>query len=601
MASVSLAATAAGLSTLKKKEQRPSLLRHVKEALVHSAAAKSCRGKIRLHVLFSTPRLAKDLYPFAHVNPNDAAASSKASPVEAFVEHIIMTASYAEESQEQGRLMYALECFLYTLPKHRSSLLYVSKLDSSGWGPSPISKCLQADLIDSAHNDPSWDSSTSITRVITRAFLSYFASLSHWLSHDDACDIRHISIHILARSQGAYLFPSSNDNKGKHILSDGALIKWWRSIMSSVICGVRRQKESTIPIQARPFYVIPGYNRLESHELLPLPPPASTNPESRDVLPTGNQALSEANWVYGHPYSLQDHSIETVLPPLPLSGPSFDTSTKNTDFDSRRIAMLLPHFPDDPKSRFIAELAMNSYEHAAMPKRKINDNTDEEATKRGKFEIQDLNTQNEETVEGREEAAVKSSLAGTNSLVLKAMRERKALDLVSADEFWERMGFRQECCAGNAVGVFVGLFTLQEGKDEQVVEGRSSRTMQSQSLALHHPIVPELVRKHLMRDVCDWSESEGSRELTKAWDEGVERAVKRKGGLNHAEGVNQTEVGKDVIYADVTLQGPTEEQLVLAQEKWKANQGSSAMTSNGGDVASTTIVNTLNVKRKRKV
>ncbi|UZJ51921.1 hypothetical protein CBS101457_001241 [Exobasidium rhododendri] len=586
-----------------------SLLTFVKDSLSNSAAAYSSRGKIRLHVLFSTPRIAKDLYPFAHIDAKDAAKTTKENPVEAFVEHVIMTASWeeGEDSEErhhqikQGRMMYALECFLYTLPGQRSSLLYVSKLDSSGWGPSSIPRHLQAYLTH-RQEDSSWDSSTSITRMITRAFLSYFASLSHW-SDTNLPAIRHISIHILARSQGAYLFPSSNDNKGKHVLSDGALIKWWRSLMSSVVCGVKRREKNAFRIEARPYYLIPGYDRLESHELLPLPPSSSTHSSANEKLHAGDQVLAEAGWVYGHPYSYKGANLDretSSLPPLPLSGPSFST-TNNPAFDPEQIAMLLPHFPDDPKSRFIAELARDSYEHAAITKRKALPSSDGEEEEDGKKKARIEDSAEEKT---SSDAASKESTFVVSSIINKAMKERGALNKVSADEFWTRMGFRQECCAGNAVGVFVTLFTRYDEQEagwinEPSKEGELEKVlMRSQAFALPHPTLPDLVRKHLMKDACDWSKAEGSRDLTRAWDDGVERAIKRKGGASQVE--EKVELGRDVVYADVILCGPTKEELVTAQQRYKESQEKLEDEVGTATVPSTT-VNTLSVKRKKKV
>lgn len=590
MSAVGLAA--AGPSS-QNGHARQSLLQHVKEALEHSAAGRSCRGKLRLDIVSSTPRLAKDLYPFAHIDTDDYDKFKEASPVTAYVEHIIMTASYTESTESQGRLMYALECFLYTLPKHNASLLYVSKLDSSGYGPKPIPKHLQSMLIQSPSSDPNWDSSASITRVITKAFLSYFASLSHW-SGNNALTINHISIHILARSQGAYLFPSSNDNKGKHILSDSGLIKWWRSVVSSVICGIRRREEGQARIQAHPFYLIPGYERLESHEVLPLPPQKATQNTSSSM-PVGDQALAEAGWVYGHPYSENGRNEKGPLPSLPLSGPTFITKG-NEDFDPNKIAVLLPHFPDDPKSRFISELARDSYEHAAKRKSEAKEGDESEPeSKRAKKENNGHGDEEENL------AKIEKPSSQGNAIITKAMRERRALDAVSPDEFWQRMGFRQECCAGNIVGVFVALFTRTnlEAEDFDAEGDRSEkREVQAQTCALPHPILPDLIMKHLMRDACDWSSEEGSRDLTKAWHEGIERAIKRKGrGSGLINGEDQSELGKDVVFTEVDLLGPSEDAIKLATMEWSRNAPD---PSNQADGSPTIQVNTLSVKRKKK-
>ena len=349
------------------------------------------------------------------------------------------------------------------------------------------------------------------------------------------------------------------------------------------MCGVRRRDDQG-SIEARPFYLIPGYDRFESRELLPLPPPALSHCEPDSVLPVGDQALAEAGWVYGHPYSSKGANTDVALPPLPLAGPSFVAN------DEEHIATLLPHFPDDPKSRFIAELARDSYEHAARPKRKADEangeaegDVESESTKRAKME--------------GGEAGTGSPLV-VSSLNVKAMRERRALDSVSADEFWQRMGFRQECCAGNAVGVFVGLFT----RSSQPMDTDKGEEMTSQRFALHHPIIPDLVRKHLMRDACDWSKAEGSRDLTRAWDEAVQRAVRRKGGANleSAQSPQGDEVGRDVVFTDVQLLGPTSAETASAEEKWSA--GVSANGANAPVPAPPApIVNTLSVKRKKKV
>jgi regulator of Ty1 transposition protein 109 len=202
-----------------------------------------------------------------------------------------------------------------------------------------------------------------------------------------------------------------------------------------------------------------------------------------------------------------------------------------------------------------------------------------------------------------EETAEKGSRPVVSSILSKAMKERGALDRVSPDEFWTRMGFRQEGCAGNAVGVFVALFTRRPGRQEtaeveaDATEEHSEKNpMSSQVFALPPPALHDLVRKHLMRDACDWSKEEGSRTLTKAWDEGVERAIKRKGGAGVAE--EGDELGHDVVYTDVILSGPSQDELSKAEQRWKESQEG---VGNGHPVPSTTApVNTLSVKRKKK-
>ncbi|PWN35211.1 uncharacterized protein FA14DRAFT_133262, partial [Meira miltonrushii] len=512
----SLNGVKSGLSNSAKSR----LLQTVRSALDNSAAAKSVRGKIRLEVLFSIPRQARELYPYAHYDAQDASKTARSYSVEAYIEHVFMTASYineeAESEKKEGepegktgpRLMYALECFLYTLPKHRSAVLYVSKLDSSGYGPRLPAKHLQPFLPrqkDDASSSAAapLHASTSITRVITEAFIRHFASLDHWNGQDKRLPkVDHLSLHILARAQGAYLFPSSNENSTKHVLSDGQLIKWWRSVVTSVV-GLAKSNQ----LDVRPFYIIPGYDRLESHILLPLP-------------------SADSDWVYGHPYSLKGAGLPdgASLPPLPLSGPTFGKdgemvlastpSVTPSSLNAQHIATLLPHFPDDPKSRFIAELANDAHEITSISHNSV--------------------PLNKRRAVG---AAVPIPTPVEHE---NGMRERSALDRVSADEFWARMAFRQECCAGNAVGVFVALFTRQVlSTDEPTVTKPVSnltngntgggRSMAGQPLALPHQILQDIIFKRLMIDDCDWSKSELSIDLTRNWEQAIGQALQRKG------------------------------------------------------------------------
>lgn len=638
------------------------LLHSVRSALDNSAAAKSVRGKIRLEVLFSIPRQARELYPYAHYDAQDASKTARSHSVEAYIEHVFMTASYtndeAEEEKVDGqpkgktgaRLMYALECFLYTLPKHKSAVLYVSKLDSSGWGPKLPANHIQP-FLPRQKDDASSSAavplyaSTSITRVITEAFIRHFASLDHWNGQDERLPkVDHLSLHILARAQGAYLFPSSNENSTKHVLSDGQLIKWWRSVVTSVV-GLAKSNQ----LDVRPFYIIPGYDRLESHILLPLP-------------------SADSDWVYGHPYSLKGAGLPdgAPLPPLPLSGPTFGKdgemvlastpSVTPSSLNAQHIATLLPHFPDDPKSRFIAELANDAHEitsisHNSVPlnKRRAAGVTAPIPTP---VEHDNVRQTRSSTPGGRRSATPSTpppssglarasrratSRSGTSSpspvklttTQRQGMRERSALDRVSADEFWARMAFRQECCAGNAVGVFVALFTRQVLTIDDPTISKSvpnstngntggGRSMAGQPLALPHQILQDIIFKRLMIDDCDWSKGELSIDLTRNWEQAIGQALQRKGNLKVALSDEKAEeelngdprlVGKEIVWTETVLQGPTELEITEAEKKWKESVGGDEAAAKVEQEVSSDprraaiamqTVNVLPVKRKKK-
>lgn len=904
------------------------LLRSLRAAILSSPLAKGPKalsGSIRLHVVFSTPKSAKQLYPLAYVSSANSRNGSdpeqqrlgeirrgivKDGMVDAWEEQIFVTATWNPNENkdtdrnaahsisndennddavnENGpRMIYALESYLYTLPSEQSALLYVSKLDSTGFGPKPdrdfnkpgnekLMEYLEiielekerdlqerekkkknemlanltggnsspSSMINSNKSSPKptennnstkptivrsgsftgfnnnkdqspkpikpistaasslyTTSKSSLTNLITHSFLHHFCSLSHWSpppnlylsinssppplprisllgSSSNTMPIKHLSLHILARSQATYLFPGSPENKNKRVLSDTGLIKWWKKCTEGVIRHIRleadenqklksdlfddvRLKEGKInPIPAlpkssssassasssssmsptatttalasgsnvkldsigltedikhsneselkrsskiikesssvpgiltnssmdiRPYYLIPGYNRLESHPLVPI------------------NSSNDVDWIYGHPYS---RDVEDPAP-LPLHLPTFFTKEKGSetaeDGKAFSIATLIPHFPDDPKSRFLDELARDAHEHAGNYDEKKSKSVEREGqdqreveeegpeTKRPRLEENNNNTNGKEReVENQESgssnvpisvsvATSASDSTNSNSTSTSTStsvpritsqqkhlsRERAALDHVSPNEFWERMGYRQECCSGNVVGAFVIGFTTRtenpsissSSNNTYFSNQKSTSTSNSSTnttpistspkarpLNLPNPTLPDLILKHLLRDACDWSNLKSAIELTKSWERGLKKAVLHRGGLSSSSSpapssssgseISEEEklknVAKGILWADLDLNGPCEkENLDQALKKWKeeneveftevmklredfekrnaasdsGGMNETSNTNNGSTNANVgnAKVNTLSVKRKRKI
>ena len=584
----------------------PTLLETLSEALSAHPPPLATGGTLRLHTLTSTPRSVKSLYPLAHIHPTSLDACRQQVPVSAWLEHLFVTATWTPEDSDDSVLIYALEAFLYTLPEHGSAVLYISKLDSTGWGPRSIPSSLRAAL--HAKVLPTGKSyGATLTANLTSAFARHFSSFRHW----EADTVHHVSIHILARSQPAYLFPSSPENKNKKVLSDAGLIKWWSQVMSHTVVDTR-SKDAT---DSRAFYLIPGYNRLESHVLLPLPP---TPDQSQDL-------VASAGWVYGWPYSLAGSASSSPddLPPLPLHwrNSKVARATASTaqpavtdphadGYDPKRvrtIPTLMPHFSDDPKTRFMDELQRDAHEHAgwkrtpAGPEGNGNGGgaqssaqpTSEDTaslkrpptTEGGDEDEPSKRVKVDETKPSSDTTSSTSSSSTPLTILRGQMVERRALDDLSVDEFWERMGFRQECCAGNAVGVLVCLFTRAPP-----VDWEPKVAVKPLPLSLPHPLIQDTVFKQLMRDVCLWNDHTEAVTLTRAWAESVDRAIRRKGGwlASAAASEDVERVGEGVIWADVSLPAPTEEQLKLAQAETVAPPVTAAPT------------NVLSVKRKKK-
>ncbi|EPQ26142.1 uncharacterized protein PFL1_06350 [Pseudozyma flocculosa PF-1] len=708
-----------------------SLLETLESSLRSSPPPLAEAGSVRLHTLVSVPRAVKSLYPLAHIHPHHLDSSRNSSPVSAHLEHIVVTASWsprdaaaaaAAAASPQATLIYALEAFLYTLPEHGSAVLYISKLDTTGYAPASLPPSLRAGLAEKTLG-PGVAYGNTLTAQLSSAFVQHFSTFKHWRRSDVATtQVRHLAVHILARSQRAYLFPGSPENGRKKVLSDGGLIRWWRDVMSDAIVASRKSPhrsggqangmEQQLGTDARAFYLVPGYNRLESHVLLPLPPAPSvpsastSNPTAEATRPSKQQTLQEAGWVYGHPYSAEGASCSpSDLPPLPLhwqrsalarsslgqDGPAeAQTDPAQPGYDPKKvrcISTLMPHFSDDPKTRFMDELQRDAHEHAGWKKvekaaataaeglqedakdGREADGTEgtsqranadggggEPASKRAKLDDGSPGPSSSSTSPPSQEPATATSLAApigsigsitattstassstkmTPLPILRGqMRERRSLDDLSIDEFWIRMGFRQECCSGNAVGVLVCLFTQPHPSSSeaqpQVTTAAAGTTTTvvppaSLPLSLPHPTIQDLVFKRLMRDVCEWDKEANARELTKAWDEQVNKAVVRKGGLaavvaasaatsqaddrgenGHANAAGGEEmVGRGIIWKDIELAAPSAAQVQEVEEEVKRKQAQQ-QADNGGRRGTGSAdggrpqTNVLSVKRKKK-
>jgi regulator of Ty1 transposition protein 109 len=176
-------------------------------------------------------------------------------------------------------------------------------------------------------------------------------------------------VSLFARAQDQYLFPGSVENSGKHVLDDRGLIRWWCRVLdplvdSSMKSRSRQQKAFWDTI--RGYLIVPGLDNYESKSYLPKSP---------------NALNINSRWTIGHPLKNISRHQKDVPP-----------------------RCLIPHFPDDPKSRFLDEL------------------NDELLSCHGK------------------------SING----------EWKSVK--SLDQFWDMMAFRQECSAGRLVGFIWVVF-----------------------------------------------------------------------------------------------------------------------------------------------
>ncbi|KIJ43897.1 hypothetical protein M422DRAFT_30719, partial [Sphaerobolus stellatus SS14] len=145
---------------------------------------------------------------------------------------------------------------------------------------------------------------------------------------------------------------------GKKPLGDVALCRWWKGVLTSVAGtvndGFSEGPSNDLTYSSNLYYLIPGQTEAEATYLL------------RE--PSQPQSQSGITWAYSHPYNLQ---AETGLP-YPAASYFKKQGAKGS---APHLGWLIPHFEDDPKSRFLDELATTSDEQTVAvpvptPKRK---------------------------------------------------------------------------------------------------------------------------------------------------------------------------------------------------------------------------------------
>ncbi|KAI0323462.1 hypothetical protein GY45DRAFT_1264520 [Cubamyces sp. BRFM 1775] len=344
----------------------------------------------------------------------------------AYLQDVFILLSEQTAPDSARVLVTAIEASVYNIPATGCGVLYISKVDSSGHAAAP-----------------------SPTAALVRAFLTFYADPA-----TRPIVVQHLWIQLFARAQGQYLFPNSADYEGKRPLSDVKLCAWWKRIFSEVAAEIEGRLKGSGKV--RLYYVLPGYPELEAAHTL-------GRALSRALPP--NSPAAAVHWVYGHPYS------QTEIPlPCPQG--------QNTE-GPPHLGHFIPWFDDDPKSRFIDEIAhTTNSEGVRSPKRK-----------RPRASTSSLHGE-ARPVKEREEDEEKPKDKDKD----EHRRALGELAQVSPDEFWERMSFRQECVAGAVTGFFaMGISTPAPigalGTDKEKISQPSPLAPQPGQLA------PRLVRR----------------------------------------------------------------------------------------------------------
>lgn len=278
---------------------------------------------------------------------------------------------------EYDTLSSAIELHLFKL--NDRVLIYVSKVDSTGFGltPSPMSIAIES--------------------VIHWAKVAF--NLQVWL-------------HIFSRAQNAYIFPNSEKNGKKRVLSDMQLQRWWKQTLDNLT-------------PFRRWLFLPGFSQEEAIGIIKV----------------------DNDWIYGNPHQ------------------------SNQESKYRNLSSLIPYFEDDPKSRFLDELANSA-----------------------------------EALDGRSLKKPRRESSKEENVSYK----QNALDRISIEEFWERLGYRQECASGRVTGFFFLHFSREDGPIKEAIEANKTDQEIDISIELFHRI-------HDLLTNSDFHTFEGAVSATSSW------------------------------------------------------------------------------------
>lgn len=217
--------------------------------------------------------------------------------------HFLAVSINRNKKLEEELLVFGVEVLVYTTD--RLTTLFVSKADSTGY----------LHLLEIPPR-------SSLLRLISTTFLSYLVRARQ------RPGVR-LVVSLFARAQNQYLFPSSGENSGKHVLDDRGLIKWWCRVFDPILREYEAESQapsrnlSDQAVESRrtsatAYLIVPGCDRFETRAFFP------NTVRSDDKC--------RPRWINSYP--LRQICKTPGAPPR----------------------CLVPRFPDDPKARFLADL-----------------------------------------------------------------------------------------------------------------------------------------------------------------------------------------------------------------------------------------------------
>ncbi|KAL0242142.1 hypothetical protein I308_105771 [Cryptococcus tetragattii IND107] len=408
---------------------------HLRDHLIHSLSPLPNTHPLGLTVLASQPKRTRDLFPHA-VHPPKCAQQEWLVVLDSEMgtDKATVQGQGENKSEENPRvLIAAISAHLYTFSSSTPSILYISKVDSSGYSSSTTP--------------------LPLTRHLIRAFILYFLA-----------ECPALRVQLFARAQRQYLFANSADWKGKKVLGGAGLCKWWKGVYENVASSWAASPGSG-PAEPAGSAASAGLELEEKKQNMKLGfiLPGYDEQEAKTLLGAGRPLPKGMHWTYTPPFT-------SPLIPSP-SSPSVSGSGSGTRVS---LATLIPSLPDDPKTRFLEELVS---EHPRPPNTSkssttttTTSSTTTEKKQGGQEESKSEPEPESESGSGNGNGPDKRQGGGKEGK--KTRKEHEAeedaaqrtfaeniLHAVGIAEFWERMGFRQECASGDVTG----FFTLEAG------------------------------------------------------------------------------------------------------------------------------------------
>ncbi|KAG8951737.1 hypothetical protein FRC04_005758 [Tulasnella sp. 424] len=512
------------------------LVSALRSHLVQDLKALPGSSNLVLHVLVSPNRKCTGLFPHTTI-------PQKQRPKVFQQDYLILVSQSPSNDSSAMCLVSAVEAVLYSMPSAHASLVYISKVDSTG------------QVVPGAG---------SPTAALVK-------SLLRWFTQPSTRPSPLVRIQLFARAQNQYLFPNSSVHPGKRVLTDVKLCRWWKDVLTGLV--EKHQEEANaegVAATASPalwqcFYLFPALSLMEAEYML------------KNAKSNGQPDVTTVAWMYSHPYA-SSHSRSFGI-----------TSTTSTNENSSPpespldIFDHIPTYSDDPKARFLHELAATDKAEANAP-----------ARKKLKARHSDPTDQEDEG-EGSPKPTPSSS------------SNNKKAPSISQDEFWERMTFRQECSSGAVTGFFtVDLLTpvpstngdhsvrSPSNEEDDSAEAPAQTTSEAEVGCIPAPMVARIMAS---LGNLDFGSSEKARHATQLLTESIKglcNGLSESGTTDPTASPTRTVEGEDYyskyIAASFAVNNPPLPTKLAPQEG----------TNGAASAAAAPAVNVLQVRKKKR-